>query len=244
MDDERHEVRATSFGGVADLYERARPGYPADAVKWLVGSAHRVVDLGAGTGKLTRQLVTLGCEVVAVEPSPGMLTQLRAASTPRVEALAGKAENIPLPAASVDAVIAAQAFHWFNQARALEEIARVMVQGGNVGLIWNIPDQREPWVARLSALAGGLPSEPQDPGPAIAACESFSAVEKAVFLHAQRLERHALIELAASWSQIATLAPDQRERRLTAIGNLFDQEAEAPTLTLPYVAYAYRAGRL
>ncbi|MDH5334239.1 MAG: class I SAM-dependent methyltransferase, partial [Thermoleophilia bacterium] len=135
--------RATSFAEVADAYERGRPGYPGEAVAWLVGEPPRdVVDLGAGTGKLTRSLVAAGHRVTAVEPLPEMLERLRVAA-PEAAAVPGTAEAIPLPDASADVVVSAQAFHWFDHDAALPESVRVLRPGGWLALVWNIRDDRE-----------------------------------------------------------------------------------------------------
>jgi ubiquinone/menaquinone biosynthesis C-methylase UbiE len=147
--------RARSFGSVAEVYERARPIYPDDAVRWLAGTGpHDVVDLGAGTGKLTRSLVALGHRVTAVEPSVEMLEQLRSA-VPDAVAVEGSAESIPLAEASADVVTAAQAFHWFDQLVALREIARVLRPGGRIALVWNARDDRVEWVAELTETVIG-----------------------------------------------------------------------------------------
>src|SRR6188508_2628014 len=131
-DTNERRVRAVSFGGVADVYERSRPGYPDDAVRWLAGGEPcDVVDLGAGTGKLTRSLVALGHRVTAVEPLEEMLERLRVA-VPGAIAVRGSAEEIPLTAGSADAVTCAQAFHWFDPAVALHEMARVLQPGGRI----------------------------------------------------------------------------------------------------------------
>ena len=154
--------RATSFADVADAYERARPGYPEQAVRWLVGDEPcDVVDLGAGTGKLTRTLVELGHRVTAVEPLAEMLRELGVA-VPEATAVEGSAEQIPVPDASTDVVVCAQAFHWFDHNAALPEIARVLRPGGYLALVWNVRDDREPWVGRLSEVIGSESIEPDD----------------------------------------------------------------------------------
>lgn len=140
----------------ADRYERGRTGYPADAVAWLVNALgieqfSTVVDLAAGTGKLTRLLVPAAVRVVAVEPVIAMRTEL-ARVVERARVVAGTAEAIPLSGASVDAVTVAQAFHWFNAEVALPEMHRVLRPGGRLGLVWNRADTSVPWVARLDSL--------------------------------------------------------------------------------------------
>jgi SAM-dependent methyltransferase len=120
------QTRAASFGAAADAYERARPSYPEAAIDWLLPrSARRILDLGAGTGKLTRQIRARGVDVVAVEPSEGMRTRF-SRGLPDVPVFAGSAEAIPLEDASVDAVVVGQAWHWFDPARAVPEVARVL----------------------------------------------------------------------------------------------------------------------
>ena len=157
--DEVLKRRATSFGQVADEYARGRPGYPAEAIDWVLESAPggRVVDLGAGTGKLTRALVAPGRTVTAIEPLDEMRERL-ADDLPEVMTLAGSAESMPVPDASADAVFVAQAFHWFDPVPALNEIARVLTAGGMLGLIWNTRDDSEPWVAEFSRILS-LPVE-------------------------------------------------------------------------------------
>jgi len=147
---------AEGFAAGADDYERGRPSYPADAVEVLgrelgIGPGARVLDLAAGTGKLTRLLVPTGAEVVAVEPVSEMRRRLRD-NVPQALVLDGTAEKLPLPDRSVDAVTVAQAFHWFDAEVALKEIAWVLKPGGGLGLIWNSRDTREPWVAELERM--------------------------------------------------------------------------------------------
>jgi ubiquinone/menaquinone biosynthesis C-methylase UbiE len=141
---------AVAFGAAAADYERARPSYPHEAIELLrrhlgVGPGRRVLDLAAGTGKLTRLLAGTGADVVAVEPVEGMRAQL-AQAVPEVEVLDGTAEAIPLPDADVDAVTVAQAFHWFRFDEALAEIRRVLRPGGGLAILFNERDERVPWV--------------------------------------------------------------------------------------------------
>jgi SAM-dependent methyltransferase len=239
--------RATSFGSVADAYERARPGYPDEAVRWLVGDAPcDVVDLGAGTGKLTRSLVALGHHVTAVEPLPEMLAQLRVA-VPGAVPLMGNAESIPLADGSADVVTAAQAFHWFDHGPALAEIARVLRPGGRLALVWNARDDTEAWVAELTDTVIGR-SEFRAGGVA-AVTESidesglYGPVEQATFAHVQLLGRSDLLELVRSRSQCAVLDEEERQPVLVRVGALFDRYATDGVLTMPYVTECFRAVR-
>ena len=150
--------RAGAFGAGADAYVRGRPGYPEAALRaCLPEVARRVLDLAAGTGKLTEGLLALGLEVVAVEPLPEMRERI----DPRADVLDGRAEEIPLPAASVDAVLVGQAFHWFDRERALAEVVRVLRPGGTVGLLWNLLDDRVPWVADVADLIAPTAATPR-----------------------------------------------------------------------------------
>lgn len=140
----------------ARAYVKGRPSYPAEAAVWLrevlgVGPGRKVLEVGAGTGKFIAVLKQCGGEITAVEPVAGMREQLVPAF-PDVTVLAGNAESIPLPDGSVDAVVCAQAFHWFATAAALQEMRRVLKPGGRLGLIWNVRDERTPWVAALTAI--------------------------------------------------------------------------------------------
>jgi SAM-dependent methyltransferase len=235
--------RATSFASVAAEYERARPGYPEEAVRWLAGDEPAdVVDLGAGTGKLTRGLVALGHRVTAVEPLPEMLAHLRQAA-PEATALAGSAESIPLPDTSADVVAAAQAFHWFDQPVALREIARVLRPGGRVALVWNTRDDREPWVRRLSAVIGHETLEARDARAPLEESGLFGAVEQATFRFGQRLDQAALRELVLSRSYCATRPPAEREPVLAAVDAIYDEVAGPDGVELPYLTECFRAVR-
>jgi SAM-dependent methyltransferase len=241
---EQRDGRAVSFAGVADAYERSRPGYPDEAVRWLVGAAPLdVVDLGAGTGKLTRSLVALGHRVTAVEPLPEMLAQLRAA-VPGVVAVEGGAEAIPLPDASADVVTAAQAFHWFDHGPALREIARVLRPGGRIALIWNVRDESEDWVTELSDAMVGRTGVDAGAAAPIASCGLFGAVDETTFgPHVQEVDRVTLKELVLSRSYCAVLSDEERAPIFARVDELFDRHARDGVVRLPYHAECFRASR-
>lgn len=233
----------TAFAEVAGAYERARPGYPEEAVRWLAGDEPRdVVDLGAGTGKLTRVLVELGHRVTAIEPLPEMLELLPAAA-PGAGAILGNAEVIPLPDAFADVVTSAQAFHWFDHEVALPEIARVLRPGGRLALVWNTRDDREPWVERLSDLIGSEGTSVMDVDEPIAVSGLFGPVEKAEFQIAQILDREALLDLVLSRSYCAKLPRAEREPVLAAVGALYDEVAGPDGVRLPYVTECFRTAK-
>lgn len=168
MDEDERLRRGSSFGAVAEAYDEHRPDYPHDAIRWALQPATprpagdalaglKVLDLGAGTGKLTAQLAALGVSVTAVEPDAEMLAAL-ARLLPSVPAYPGSAEAIPLPDGSVDAVLCGQSMHWFNLERALPEIVRVLAPGGVLAGLWNSDDDRVEWVAGLHEAAEGSAS--------------------------------------------------------------------------------------
>lgn len=231
----------TAFADVAGAYERARPGYPFEAVRWLVGGEPRdVVDLGAGTGKLTRSLVALGHRVTAVEPLGEMRAELESV-LPGIRALAGSAEAIPLPDASAHVVTSAQAFHWFDHARALPEIARVLRAGGRLALVWNSRDDRDPWVSRLSAIIGNETIQESDVTSVLDASGLFGRVETARFSFQQALNREGLLDLVLSRSYLAKLTPPERQPVLDAVGALYDETAGPEGAQLAYVTECFRA---
>jgi ubiquinone/menaquinone biosynthesis C-methylase UbiE len=238
--DER-QMRAASFAGVADAYERARPGYPDDAVRWLAGDRPcDVLDLGAGTGKLTRSLAAIGHRMTAVEPLEPMLLQLRAA-VPGIDGFLGSAEMIPLPDESVDVVTCAQAFHWFDHALALPEIARVLRPGGRLALIWNMRGEREPWVDELSDAMVGRTGFVHTASDTIERSGLYGPVERAVFDHVQEIDRGALQELVISRSYCAILPPEERAPILEKVDAIFDERSRDGILRLPYVTECFRA---
>jgi SAM-dependent methyltransferase len=231
----------TAFAEVAGAYERGRPTYSEDAVRWLVGEEPRdVVDLGAGTGKLTRVLAALGHRVTAVEPLDAMRGQLEAA-VPGVTAVSGNAETIPLEDASVDVVACAQAFHWFDHAVALPEIARVLRPGGRLALVWNTRDDRETWVSQLSEIIGNESVAETDVTAPIRASGRFEPVETAEFRFEQALDRETLLDLVVSRSYCAKLTEADREPILAAVAKLYDETAGEGGVRLAYVTECFRA---
>jgi SAM-dependent methyltransferase len=231
----------TAFAEVAGAYERGRPTYSEAAVRWLVGEEPRdVVDLGAGTGKLTRVLAALGHRVTAVEPLDAMRGQLEAA-VPGVTAVSGNAETIPLEDASVDVVACAQAFHWFDHAVALPEIARVLRPGGRLALVWNTRDDRETWVSQLSEIIGNESVAETDVTAPIRASGLFEPVETAEFRFEQALDRETLLDLVVSRSYCAKLTEADREPILAAVAKLYDETAGEGGVRLAYVTECFRA---
>ena len=238
--------RARSFGPAAQVYERARPGYPRDAVDWLVGpSPARVLDVGAGTGKLTRALVSAGHHVTAVEPDPLMRDALQAA-VPGVEVLAGAAEALPVAGGSFDAVTAGQAFHWFDAARAFPELARALRPGGVLGVVWNARNESVPWIAEFGRIVHGgdgttdLSDAEEDFG------ELFGPVARRDFSHAHALDTSGLVELAASRSHTLTLPERERGLLLARVDALARREAARSAtglIRMCYVTVCLRALR-
>jgi SAM-dependent methyltransferase len=239
--DPDHAAHATSFGPVADIYERGRPPYPAAALDWLLPAGRpRVVDLGAGTGKLTRQIRDRGLEVTAVEPSDGMLTQLRA-SVPGVTAVRGSAEKIPLPVASADVVLAAQAWHWVDSTAAVPEVARILTPGGRLGLLWNVRDDRADWVRRLDEIIGNRDRSSDE---SVVLGPPFGPLERRSFPWVHTIGPGMLIDLVASRSAVILLPADERAGLLGEVRKLM---ATHPSLVgrtefeLPYNCYCTRA---
>jgi ubiquinone/menaquinone biosynthesis C-methylase UbiE len=233
--------RARSFDDVAAEYERLRPEYPQAAVDWLagrlgLGPGRRVLDIGAGTGKLTRQLVATGADVVAVEPGPPMLARLRAA-LPGVEALVGAAESIPVPDASVDAVTAGQAYHWFDPERAVPELHRVLRRGGGLGLVWNWWDVRDPLQQRIVELTSGVAALTEGAEERAPDGRFFSELEHEQFEWRDQTTPDALVARLATTSFVLTSPPEQRDAVLREVRDLAEERGSR--LDLPQVTDAY-----
>lgn len=223
--------RASSFGSQAAAYAEHRPDYAQAAVDWAVGPVRgrdrlRVLDMGAGTGKLTAVIARLASpadvSVVAVEPDPAMLAELRRGQ-PEVTALPGRAEDIPLPDASVDAVLCGQAAHWFTMDLAAPEIARVLTPGGVFAGLWNMVDDREDWVAGLcrvcpqSATWSGWTAGPRDwPGSANAGA-FFGPASRAEFGHGRLRTADSLVATIATHSRQLVMNPVERGRQLDRV---------------------------
>lgn len=233
--------RSLSFGSAAAAYERGRPTYPPDAIDWLLPSgARQVLDLGAGTGKLTTRLVERGLDVVAVDPVPEMLEVLTA-SLPDTRALLGTAEEIPLPDNSVDAVLVAQAWHWVDPARAIPEVARVLRPGGRLGLVWNTRDERLGWVRKLGEIIG----RDEDPLRDRATLpEPFTDAQRHQVEWTSYLTPQALIDLVASRTYCINSPAEVRTKTLDKVRELLATHpalANSAGLALPYVTVCVRA---
>ncbi|WP_374454440.1 class I SAM-dependent methyltransferase [Nocardioides sp.] len=233
--------RARSFGPVAEAYDRGRPSYPAEAVAWLAGGEAKVVlELAAGTGKLTRELVDQGHAVFATEPDEAMLEVLRD-RVPEVSAKVATAEEIPANDRSVDVVVVAQAFHWFDHDVALAEIARVLKPGGHVALVWNSRDERIPWVRRMGDILGRQDSNTSS-SQHLVHSDVFGFVEETTFKHWQEVNRETVLDLARSRSSFAAMDDDERERHLAELLAFYDDYGRGMDgMQIPYVTRCYRA---
>jgi ubiquinone/menaquinone biosynthesis C-methylase UbiE len=241
-----HDAAAVGFDRGADDYEKGRPGFAPEVFELLgrelgVAPGRRVCDLAAGTGKFTRGLIGLGADVVAVEPVEGMRRQFNAAF-PEVELLDGTAEAIPLPDESVDAVTAAQAFHWFDPPVALPEIRRVLRPTGGMAMVWNRRDESVPWVAEMSKVIGWHEQpytayEATDWAGAVAAAGGFTPLVQTTVPYAQEMTRDLLAARVRSISYISALdAPAQQELVGAAVALAADFDEPFP---LPYTCYIH-----
>ena len=250
-----HEAVTGGFGTTAEQYERRRPGYPEQAIDRLVqeleiGRACTVLDLGAGTGKLTRQLATLGSRIVAVEPVEAMRRGF-AAAVPGVPVVAGVAESLPVRPGCFDAVVCAQAFHWFDGELALPEIHRALKPHGRFGLLWYSRDESVDWVRQLGEILEPYKScvpqeETGDWRRAFSVTDWFGTLNRLRFPHTQALDVEGLVERYASASYIAVLAEDEREEILSRIRRLAQVHPDLSgraSFDLPYVTDLYWTAR-
>lgn len=249
---------ASSFGAVAAAYAVHRPDYARDAVRWALGPAPgtRVLDLGAGTGKLTRVLDEMGADVVAVEPDRAMLRALRE-DLEHVRALPGSAEDIPLSDGSVDAVLAGNAMHWFDMAVAGPEISRVLTPGGVLAGLWNVLDDRVDWVAGLARISGSAAIGPRDTSsswregtahahlPRSGEPGHFGSAEQAEFAHHQQRTADSFVATLATRAGMLTMAEDERATVLTRIRAYLDSRPETSNgdFDLPMLTCVLRVRR-
>ncbi|GAA1264244.1 class I SAM-dependent methyltransferase [Saccharothrix xinjiangensis] len=207
--------RANSFGAHAAAYAEHRPDYPVAAVRWALGPLGddgplRVLDLAAGTGKLTGVLLAEGHHVTAVEPDEGMLAELvRRHGAAR--ALPGSAERIPLPDDTVDAVLVGQAFHWFDPGRAFPEIARVLRPGGVLAALWNDLDRSVPWLVEFDRVAGSSVGSNDARGDWMPAHEDFADVAEREFRHAHPRTAESLVATVNTHSHMLVIPPEERD---------------------------------
>ncbi len=250
----------SSFGAAAAAYAEHRPGYAEAAVRWALEPAGgrrpvRVADVGAGTGKLTATLVRLGADVTAVEPDPQMLAELRRAM-PGVRSAPGSAEEIPLPDASVDAVLAGQAMHWFDMDRAMPEIARVLTPGGILAGLWNVDDDRVGWVFDLAEMSKRKASvtllrwrdgagRSRQQGLLEAGSGLFHAAEEGEFGHGQARTADSLLATIATHSHLLVMDEAERAGLLAQVGGFLRTRPETSNgeFTLPMVTVVLRARR-
>ena len=240
---------ASGFATAADAYERGRPGYPEEAMAWIaerigIRPGRDVLDLAAGTGKLTRALVPFGARMIAVEPIDEMREHLFRA-LPEVDAFDGTAESIPLPDSSVDAVTCGQAFHWFRVEEALREIRRVLRPGGSLALVWNVRDLSDPLQARIHEILAPHQEDVRshrdiDPAELLAG-DLFGPVEHRAWPYVQRLSRAHLVDRISSVRYIAILDPDARAEVLSQA--LETAEGLPEPISIPYTTDVYVADR-
>lgn len=246
------------FDRNAGAYERGRPGYPPEAVRFLaerlgLGPGRRAVDLAAGTGKMTRALRATGSRVLAVEPTRGMREEFRRVLGPD-DLVAGSAEALPIASGRVDAVVVAQAFHWFDGPRALREVARVVRPGGGIALVWNLRDESVGWVRRLGELveARGGPIPRYRTGAWRAAFETaasraaFTPLERAEFPLLQRAPVETVVDRFVSVSSISTLGPADRDAVAAGIRSVLAEDPATAGLSeveIPYRTEVYLARR-
>jgi SAM-dependent methyltransferase len=250
-DDPLHDYVSRGFGSTTDLYERIRPEYPDAAVDILlgelgIGRGRIVVDVGAGTGKLTRVLARTGATVIAVEPLAKMRDRL-AENVPLAVPFDGTAEHMALRDGSAHAITVAQAFHWFDGDRALAEFHRVLAPGGKVGLLWNVRDRRTPWVDAWDRIVDRV--DPDRPDHTSGAWRRsfdrttlFGPLDAREVAYAQALTPSEIVDRAASVSSIASLPEPERERILDEFRELAATHPDIrgrETVTLPYLTKVY-----
>jgi ubiquinone/menaquinone biosynthesis C-methylase UbiE len=230
-----------SFGPVADAYDRARPSYPEEAVNWMVGSGRSMVlELGAGTGKLTEVMHRAGHDVLATDPLEDMLEML-AKRVPPVHHVVATAEHIPVRSRSVDVVVCGQSFHWFDHDVAMAEIARVLRPGGTLSLAWNTYDEGIPWVKRLKRLISPQ-TDPESMSMPLMESPFFGFVDQKQFRFWQPHTATTLADLVRSVSHVATMSEAARADVLAKVDALYAEYGRGHDgMQVPYITRCYRA---
>jgi SAM-dependent methyltransferase len=230
------------------LYDRVRPTYPPAAVRWALAplgtGRQRIADIGAGTGLLTRVLVALGHDTVAVEPDDLMRSQLTIA-TPEASTRPGSAEDLPLSTGELDGAVAGQAYHWFDPGPTHAELARVIRPGGVFAAIWNERDQSVPWLAEYSRIIGRGSGSAHDVGPSFG--DRFGPTERTEFRHEVMITVEELLELVQTRSYYLTASPAGQTAVLAAVRDLATNHpdlAGVDRFPLPYVTEVHRGVRL
>lgn len=251
-----HAAAQSGFDADAARYARGRPDYPVEVTGWLADTldlepGKTVVDLGAGTGKFTRHLLATGAKIIAVEPVAAMRARL-AADLPEIEVCDGTATAIPLADASVDAIVCAQAFHWFATPEALAEMRRVLKRGGLLGLIWNTKDDSVAWVksafAVIEPYEGDVPRFHTGAWRAVFPAPGFGPLHEERFAHEHRgTPEHVIVDRLLSVSFISRLPAAERDAVATRLRHLIATEpslAGRTEIALPYTTFAFSAERL
>lgn len=265
------QERGQSFGANADIYDRTRPDYRPETVRWILGDEPRtVVELGAGTGILTRRLLSCGHRVTAVEPDDAMRERITATAA-GATVLAGSAEALPVPDASADALLVGHAYHWFEPEAAHAEMARVLKAGGTLATLWNLRDEEVPWSAELSRILGDEDSgtDPETAAAimlhgALAALRSpdgaglsgwlknpsfgpsFGPVEVSFFDNFTTLTVETLVDLVKSRSYYLTAGPERRvelEKQVRDLAATHPDLAGRDSFDLPYITVVFRTTR-
>lgn len=249
MSGDVHDAARRGFGEAADDYEATRPDYPESAIDRMVQELElvrgtTVLDLGAGTGKLTRLLAPSGAQLVALEPVEGMRRTF-ARTVPGVPVVGGVAEALPFRDASFEAAVAGQAFHWFRGEAALGELARILRPAGRMGLIWNNPDESVEWVEGLMRMLEryerGTPRERTGEWRrAFSASTEFGTLHQRMFAHQQWLDRDGFVARIGSTSFLRTLPQKERAEVDDRLRDLADRVAgPAGRIVLPYRTELY-----